>query len=386
MGPVNFRLELPSHWKIHDDFHTKLLHPYKKTEEYGETFMEPPPDLVDDEPEWEVEQILDERMQRSEKQYLIRWKGYSNAHDSWEPRENIKAPLLMAEFEERRSVQDKESAQTEDRVQKEAQKKSGRTAHSRTIYCDHIPLTPAHPVSPNQDLTLPSSSSSNSWADYHRNVITIHGPMHQCVNKEKGKVVPKDSASIRVSPTHAISNVLDVLASVRSETLPKEDMVIDHAQPDSFEEALQSFQAVQAELDDVLVDDDNGELDVSCQLGRRRAGPPKTMEEKTLEEVFRKQRIAGPSTTIEHEEGAGPLPLEDDESAVMSSLDSQLSDVAAYPGYPFWRYKRVLHSVPILLPDPITDRGIPQKADYVASNVEKHDEEPTTCPTGGTKA
>ena len=27
----------------------------------------------------------------------------------------------------------------------------------------------------------------------------------------------------------------------------------------------------------------------------------------------------------------------------MSSLDSQLSDAAAHPGYPFWRYKRALH-------------------------------------------
>ena len=109
------------------------------------------------------------------------------------------------------------------------------------------------------------------------------------------------------------------------------------------------------------------------------------MRKKTLGEVFRKQRITGPSITIEHKAGAGPLPLEDDESAIMSSLDSQLSDVAAHPGYPFWRYRRVLHGVPILLPDQITDRGIPQKADYVTSNNEKHDEEPTACLTGGTK-
>ena len=110
VGHVNFRLELPAHWRIHDVFHTKLLHPYTETKEHGENFTEPPPDLVEGVAEWEVEKILDMRTQRSQKQYLICWKGYSDAHDSWEPWENIKAPLLMVEFEKQRSAQRREDA------------------------------------------------------------------------------------------------------------------------------------------------------------------------------------------------------------------------------------------------------------------------------------
>ena len=41
-------------------FHAKLLHPYKEMEEYSINFQEPPPDLINGEKEWEVEQILDE--------------------------------------------------------------------------------------------------------------------------------------------------------------------------------------------------------------------------------------------------------------------------------------------------------------------------------------
>ena len=135
-----------------------------------------------------------------------------------------------------------------------------------------------------------------------------------------------------------------------------------------------------------MADESNGKLDMSRQLGRRRAGPPKDQEGETLEEVFMEQGIAGPSTTIEYEAGFGPLPLEDDESTVMSSLDSQLSDAAAHPGYPFWRYKQALHGAPILLPDLIVARGIPQRADYMAFNIEKHDREPTVYSTMGGNA
>jgi hypothetical protein len=98
-GPVNFKLNLPSQWKIHDVFHAKLLHPYKETEEYGVNFQEPPPDLIEGEEEWEVDQIRDERVQKGIKQYLIHWKGYSDAHDSWEPVTHINAPDLIATFQ-----------------------------------------------------------------------------------------------------------------------------------------------------------------------------------------------------------------------------------------------------------------------------------------------
>ena len=105
--------------------------------------------------------------------------------------------------------------------------------------------------------------------------------------------------------------------------------------------------------------------------------------EGALEKVFMEQEVAGPSSTVEYEAAFGPLPLEDSESAIMSSLDSQLSDAAAHPGYPFWQYKRVLDSAPNMLPDPILARGIPQRADYIAFNIEKHNGEPTIYSTMG---
>src|SRR5579863_1654555 len=68
--------------------------------EHGQNFMEPPPDLIDGEQEWEVECIVATRLFGHNKkcQYRIRWKGYSEAHDTWEPVSNIHAPNLGSAF------------------------------------------------------------------------------------------------------------------------------------------------------------------------------------------------------------------------------------------------------------------------------------------------
>ncbi len=72
--------------------------PYKETPIHGTNFPEPPPDLIEGEPEWEVEQIVDTRHYRNQTQFLIKWKGYSDAHNSWEPEKNLKATELVEEY------------------------------------------------------------------------------------------------------------------------------------------------------------------------------------------------------------------------------------------------------------------------------------------------
>jgi len=82
IGPTTYQLELPAQWKVHNAFHGSLLLPYHETKEYGCNFTEPPPKLIEGQPEWEVDEILDSRRYRHKLQYLIKWKGYSEAHNS----------------------------------------------------------------------------------------------------------------------------------------------------------------------------------------------------------------------------------------------------------------------------------------------------------------
>jgi hypothetical protein len=81
-------------------FHASFLSPYKETEEYGTNFPDPPPDLVEGEEQYEVEQILDSWWHgcRKKLQYLLRWKGYSQSHDSWEPADQVHVEELVDKF------------------------------------------------------------------------------------------------------------------------------------------------------------------------------------------------------------------------------------------------------------------------------------------------
>ena len=84
-----FRLKIPSQWKIHPVFHASLLTSYKETPEHGPNFLRPPPDLIDSEEEYEIEVILGHRGRPGCRTFLIRWKGYSAAEDTWEPERNL---------------------------------------------------------------------------------------------------------------------------------------------------------------------------------------------------------------------------------------------------------------------------------------------------------
>jgi hypothetical protein len=61
INPVAYQIKLPYFWQIHDVFHTSLLNPYHENDAHGPNFTRPPPELVEGQEEYQMEQIINHR-------------------------------------------------------------------------------------------------------------------------------------------------------------------------------------------------------------------------------------------------------------------------------------------------------------------------------------
>lgn len=85
LSPLSYRLKLPSTWKIHPVFHASLLSPHRETDTHGPAFALPPPEIIDNQEEYEVESILAHRNNGTRRRFLVKWLGYPSSENSWLP-------------------------------------------------------------------------------------------------------------------------------------------------------------------------------------------------------------------------------------------------------------------------------------------------------------
>jgi tRNA nucleotidyltransferase/poly(A) polymerase len=105
LSDVTYRIKIPASYKIHPVINIAHLEPYHRDKDGTDR---PKKHLnrsdFDKEPEWEVEEILDEKMikkgQRKQRRYLTRFVGYPPEWDEWLSRQQLtNAPRILKEWE-----------------------------------------------------------------------------------------------------------------------------------------------------------------------------------------------------------------------------------------------------------------------------------------------
>ena len=90
ISAVNYELDLPDTMMVHPVFHINLLRKHQENSILGRIEPPPPPIEVEGEEEYEVEEILDGRLWRNQKQYLVKWEGYDTSENSWQTIADLK--------------------------------------------------------------------------------------------------------------------------------------------------------------------------------------------------------------------------------------------------------------------------------------------------------
>jgi hypothetical protein len=91
-GLSSYKLNLPTAWsRLHPIFNEALLLPYHAptTEEQALTHAPPPPIMVNDVPEFDVESIVGYKTMCHSPFYKVHWRGYPSYNDTWEPLTNL---------------------------------------------------------------------------------------------------------------------------------------------------------------------------------------------------------------------------------------------------------------------------------------------------------
>jgi len=81
------KLKLPASFKIHNVINVSHIHLYHPPVA-GQSIILFEPVTVEGTPEYEVEEIMDSQLNHNKLKFLVKWSGYTNNYNTWEPEAN----------------------------------------------------------------------------------------------------------------------------------------------------------------------------------------------------------------------------------------------------------------------------------------------------------
>ncbi|KAH8627105.1 reverse transcriptase domain protein [Alternaria alternata] len=208
IGTVNYKLQLPPGMRVHPVFYKKLLEPAPPDAELATDI-----ELEDD--EYEVEEIRDLRKVGRQWKYLVKWQGWPESQNTWEPKENLtNCKSQVLEYHRRHPGKRGPGPRGKGSNQKKGRKKRQPvTSPSQSTIRVAVVRLPEGPY-PGQSPPRPALShdpGNSGWQDLDQRMSAL-------APRPLGALGEREQPPLRYEPTQGVSHAFP---AELSPTLPR---------------------------------------------------------------------------------------------------------------------------------------------------------------------